>query len=424
MQIPYFKEYLGKHQFSARIEEAPASDLAISVVIPCFNEPDLLTSLRSLLNCDRPVCAVEVIVVVNYPEGSDDTIVAFHEETLQKARLWISGHSEPKLRFHLIDAPALPQKFAGVGFARKIGMDEAVSRYSVVGNERGIICGFDADAKVDPNYFTVIEEHFRFHSKTPGASVYFEHPLDIENSRFLSGIVQYETHLRYLLQANRHTGFPYAFHTVGSSFAVTANAYVKQGGMNRFKAGEDFYFLNKIIQLGNFTEINATRVIPAPRVSNRVPFGTGASMTRWMESDEDDFRTYQFSSFLPLKQLFSEIDIVYQTQCLSVDIRNNSCLGKFMQENEFDAALVQFFQNSNSLPTFRKRFFAWFDAFRIVKYLNYAASADYPKQPVIKESDLLLKAAGYELNILRTGEMLKVFRNWDRTGNPGINLLQ
>lgn len=422
MLIPYFNSYLSKHHFNAAIEEAPASGLGISVVIPCFNEPDLITSLKALWNCNRPTCAVEVIVVVNYPEGSDECIVAFQKETLQKAGAWISDHSDPKFRYHLINAPALPEKFAGVGLARKIGMDEAVYRYSAIGNERGIICGFDADAVVDSNYLMAVEEHFHNHPKTPGASIYFEHPTNLEDARFLSGIIQYEIHLRYLMQAIRHTGFPYAFHTVGSSFAVTAGTYVKQGGMNRFKAGEDFYFLNKIIQLGNFAEINTTRVIPAPRISNRVPFGTGASMTKWMESTDDHFLTYQFASFLPLKKLFSDIENIYQTKCLPVDICYDPGLEQFLRLNEFSEALDQFFRNSNSLPTFRKRFFGWFDAFRIVKYLNFAASARYPKQPVINESNILLKAKGYETTIPNITDMLKIFRNWDRTGILPISL--
>ena len=57
----------------------------------------------------------------------------------------------------------------------------------------------------------------------------------------------YELHLRYYKQALQFTGFPYYYHTIGSAFAVNAEVYCKQGGMNRQKAGEDFYFLQKII---------------------------------------------------------------------------------------------------------------------------------------------------------------------------------
>ena len=37
--------------------------------------------------------------------------------------------------------------------------------------------------------------------------------------------------------------------------AVRADAYLRQGGMNRRKAGEDFYFLNKFMVLGGYGEM-------------------------------------------------------------------------------------------------------------------------------------------------------------------------
>ena len=73
-------------------------------------------------------------------------------------------------------------------------------------------------------------------------------------------------------------GLPYSYHTIGSAFAVTAKAYARQGGMNRRKAGEDFYFINKLIKGENFGEITNTTVFPSPRTSNRVPFGTGKAI--------------------------------------------------------------------------------------------------------------------------------------------------
>ena len=83
-------------------------------------------------------------------------------------------------------------------------------------------------------------------------------------------ITQYELHLRYYLNAVRSTGYPYAYHTVGSSFTVRADVYCKEGGMNRRQGGEDFYFIQKVAQRGNFSECNATRVVASPRPSDRV----------------------------------------------------------------------------------------------------------------------------------------------------------
>ena len=74
----------------------------------------------------------------------------------------------------------------------------------------------------------------------------------------------YECHLRYYVEALRFAGFPHAYHTIGSAMAVRPEAYMKQGGMNRRKAEKIFYFLNKIMLLGNFSECLSTVVYPLP----------------------------------------------------------------------------------------------------------------------------------------------------------------
>ena len=94
------------------------------------------------------------------------------------------------------------------------------------------------------------------------------------------GIQLYEDYLHYYKKALDYAGFPDSIYTIGSAFAVRADAYVKQGGMNRRQAGEDFYFLNKLTKLGKITEINDAYVYPSARVSDRVPFGTGAAMNK------------------------------------------------------------------------------------------------------------------------------------------------
>jgi hypothetical protein len=93
-------------------------------------------------------------------------------------------------------------------------------------------------------------------------------------------VANYELHQRYYLLAVRYTGYPYAFHTVGSCFAVRAEAYCRAGGMSRRQAGEDFYFIQKLAGQGGFTECRSTSVYPSPRPSDRVPFGTGPDISR------------------------------------------------------------------------------------------------------------------------------------------------
>jgi hypothetical protein len=410
--------YLNKHQFRPEIEYPVHPDLNICIVIPCFNEPDLLRSLQSLYDCGRPVHATEVVVVVNSPENSVNAILERNFVTLRDASEWISRHNHSEMRFHLIHQPNLPQKFAGVGMARKIGMDEAAYRLNKAKNKYGIITGFDADSVCDKNYLVEIERHFKMFPKTPGASIYFEHPVSGKEfeENIYKGIALYELHLRYLKQALNYAGHPHAFHTVGSSFAVRMKAYAEQGGMNKNKAGEDFYFLQKIISLGNYTEINSTRVIPSPRLSDRVPFGTGASMHHWEK--EQILETYSLNAFIDIKQLINNLDNFYNVDAIIIT-RNLNVLPKplqeFLQMNDFLSALALLISNTSSLQAFRKRFFRWFNAFRVIKYLNYTANNIYKKGEVTLEAKRLNTERGIQNISDDLLGLLDFYRNTDRT---------
>ncbi len=117
-------------------------------------------------------------------------------------------------------------------------------------------------------------------------SIRFEHPLS--GSEFPDEVYRYvtmyELHMRYFYQAVKYSGYPYAFHAIGSAIAFRASAYLKAGGMNRKQAGEDFYFIQKLIPQGGFFALNSTTVHPSPRTSDRVPFGTGAVISKLIET--------------------------------------------------------------------------------------------------------------------------------------------
>jgi len=153
--------------------------------------------------------------------------------------------------------------------------------------------------------------------------------------------------------------------------------------MNRRQAGEDFYFLHKLTKLGQIYEIQDAIVYPSARVSDRVPFGTGASMTKWMNDSEDLTFTYNFLAFLDLNIFFGRVDSLFQigaenypefisTLPLSVQ--------EYLQTVDFTDKLSEINRNSSSLDSFRKRFFQFFDAFIILRFLNFAHQKYYPRQ--------------------------------------------
>ena len=385
----------------ALIEPAPQPGVNILVTIPVINESGLERCLDSLFQCTCSSSSsgedihAEVLIFINAPENAPKEILEQNLTTLKLTRAWIVEHPHPCINFHVWLDHSFVKKEAGVGTARKILMDEATRRFNVLERPEGIIASTDADAVVQPNYLEALVNHFReseSESGPDGCSIRFEHPLardSVADNQFspavYEAIAQYELHLRYYLQSLQSTGYPYAYHTVGSSFAVRADIYCKEGGMNRRQAGEDFYFIQKVAQRGNFSQCNSTCVVPSPRPSDRVPFGTGLAVSR-LTTSEDTLTTYDPQPFAMLKELFKRIK---QPEGLTGPWPEP--LQSFLDTQDFEKALLEIRSNSASASAFRKRFWRWFNMFRIMKFLHYARERGYPDIPVGRAAAELLR---------------------------------
>jgi len=409
--------YLSKFGFQApTISEQTDANLGLIIVIPCFNEPNIIGSVSSLAAAIRPQTTAEVIVVVNNGKHHSDSIKNQNLKSISELKNY-KLENNPFFKLHIVQALDLPKKHAGVGLARKIGMDEAVVRFDLVETNGLIVC-FDADSTCKENYFRAIENHFRNHPKSPGAAIRYEHPVEGEDfdESVYAGIINYELFLRYYNQGLKYANLPYAFHTVGSSMAVRTSPYQKQGGMNKRKAGEDFYFLHKIIALGNFTEINETKVIPSPRTSDRVPFGTGKAISDWINNNLKDYLTYDvriwdilkdFSATIPLLQSKELQDTSFFSQ------HQNKTLIDFLDSNNFKEDLNGIRLNSTSLESFLKRFFVWFNAFRVLKLVHYLRDNQFPNQPIFEQAKLMAEKRGFGKNETTNKELLMSFRNFE-----------
>lgn len=411
-QFPYFRKvnlYLEKYGFQPpKLSVNLDQPVGIIIVIPCFNEAQTLSTLDSLHSCERPESGFRVIVVVNQPENIEGEIAQRNKQTLQEMEDWKSHH--PDFPLDVMKELTLPKKHAGVGLARKIGMDEAVHIFHKT-EQDGIIVALDSDCVVETNYLTAIENHFRTFHNSPGCSIRYAHPLDSEDERINNGILQYELHLRYYNQALRFCQFPFAFHTVGSSMAVRSSAYQKQGGMNKRKAGEDFYFLQKIIELGGFTELNTTSVIPSPRVSDRVPFGTGKAIGDFISADVHTFFTYNFNSFRSLAVIPTWTKQLYLGQN---PLHSNKSVQDFLISIDFENKVTEIKRNTSSFSKFEKRFFSFFNAFIVLKFTHYMRDYEFPNQPIEREAVRLLEEIGIEHTPKNVKETLMYYRELDQ----------
>ena len=424
--------YLERYAYPQSLtNDTPHPNLKISVVIPCFHETGLLQSLESLKECEKPLCAVEIIVIINEPENCGESVSKRNEQTYEQAVEWATSNSRPDFKFLIFYLNKLARKHAGVGLARKIGMDEAVRRFSRIKDlppQDAILACFDADSLCEPNYLVELERHFSEDKKTPGCSIYYEHPLSGSlPDRVYEGIVKYELYLRYYVHALRYAGFPYAFQTIGSSMAVRVEAYVKQGGMNRKKAGEDFYFLHKIIPLGNFSELNSTTVIPSPRVSDRVPFGTGKAIGNWVSETPVFYPAYHPATFIALKDFLDHMNDLWLLSLSKVETwlkQRSPVIRAFLAKHNFEAEILRIKESSVAPEGFYKKFFEWLNAFMVLKFVHFSRDYYFKDIPVEEAATWLLNEYyAYDLVDTSDRKLLQFFRELDKKQRKKLQIL-
>jgi hypothetical protein len=93
-------------------------------------------------------------------------------------------------------------------------------------------------------------------------------------------------------------------------------------------------------------------------------------------------------------------------------------LRNYLFDNHALEALNEINTNCSSVAAFNNRFFRWFDAFRVVKFLNYASREYYRQIPVSEAAVEFLKITGRgkmhrPVNPL---DLLMLFRELERKG--------
>lgn len=376
--------YLSKSKtFERKISSPVNPNIDAIVSIPCYDEDFLFSTLDSLnaamLKC--PSKLVEVIVVINSSKDSSEEIV--HKNLMLSQSLnEFCGEESAHYSFtlHQILLENIPPKIAGVGYARRVGMDEAVCRYNDISKPDGLIISLNADSLVSENYFSSIFSAVKANKKSPAYVFGFCHNYDTKlfSEEEIVATKLYEKYLYYHKENLKIAGFPHYFHTIGSCFACTAIAYIKAGAMPCRQAGEDFYFLHKLANLGDVFEISETLVFPASRVSNRVPFGTGKAVDTILENKY--FDVYNHKLYSLLKTFFSSFDEIFEAKSLNIDKIPNPIVN-FMGEDELNNIFDDCFKNSSNLIMFKKRLFVHFNAFWIVKFFNsFKNSTDFPPE--------------------------------------------
>lgn len=398
----------------------PDPDLFFSVVIPVYREPDLLICLQSLFRT-RPVeVPIEIILVFNYPENAPDEDVLINDMMISAVNKIVTEdpffNVHRKNRIIILTPSPFKESKAGPGLARKIGMDCALSRFNSIENPDGVIVSLDADTVVDKDFFEQLFDLYNSSLKVNTSTCYFEHPRIFggEENPNPEAILQYEIYLRVVKIGLEWTGFPFAFHTLGSAFSVRASAYIRAGGMGVQRSGEDFYFLHKCAQLGDFWENNRVKVYPSGRTSNRVLFGTGPFILNYPKKHNTGYRKYSWQAFIELKRLIDVIiDLDYGLSPEELVKRFELLGDPVCLALEWPLKILQARKQAGDNSSFKKWIWREIDGLEVIKYLNQHQEK-FGSQLVIETAGKLLYAKGYEGCIVQPLIVLQALKKMDR----------
>ncbi|MGL4987056.1 MAG: glycosyltransferase [Treponemataceae bacterium] len=365
----FYTEYL-KNDF-------PLFDLA--VIIPAYDEyPTFFKTIFSLEQAYliTPNKKIALIIVINNTESDKNSIKENNLQLLQE----LANYSS---EFFIIPIDCasqnktLPEK-KGVGLARKIGMDFAIEINCP------ILASMDADTLVEKNYFFSIFDLFSKKNlqKPFFALTDFTHQ-KAPDTQEQQAILFYENYLKNNSYNLQKTGYPYFPIALGPTLVCTAFAYVEAGGMNMRNAGEDFYFLQKLLKSNILSHENLffslkTCVHPSSRISKRVPFGTGRVVAQYLESGKIkkiNEKNYQILEVLLIffKQISNNLseDKIDFTEIHFKKLP--SILQEFLQKENFLKVSENLFKNNKNSNLY-KAFLIWFDGLKAIQLFHFLDS--------------------------------------------------
>ena len=362
------------------------------ICIPAYNEKPFLELINQL---HRQLDKHAVLIFINAPENSSEDVIIRNEQCFESLKNHMKGLEINGL---ILMDNSIPSKKAGVGYARKTIMDKAAEFCKSA--DQTWISGLDADCLIETNYISSIDTFFETNSTIQGASIRFRHPI------IGPSIEYYESHLRYLKLSLQWARYPFYYHTVGSSMVVRASIYSKIGGMNKKKAGEDFYFLQKVMPHG-YGEINETCVFPSPRISDRVPFGTGRAMGS-MKHKNERIQPYPIESFHSLKTLMNHVNFMYKTPLGTAfswpkNIEPNT--KTYFEEKGFPSSWNSISKNSKTLESRNKKFLDQLSGNTVILFLNQERSRLASKRELKVEIENLFGL--YKKNVPKNSNYLE-----------------
>ena len=127
--------------------------------------------------------------------------------------------------------------------------------------------------------------------------------------------------------------------------------------------------------------LNDVFVYPMARYSDRIPFGTGPALQKIINEPDGQMKTYSFESFLELKEFFNLRQSFFKQNAELIRqkiVQLHPAIIEFSEQTAVLSEIEDSNQNSATLLAFEKRFFHHFNAFKIIKYLNFTHPKFFP----------------------------------------------
>ncbi len=393
--MTHCKKYLQKYaeaEVKSLDKFQPDETYCYCLVIPAYNETD--DFLQRFINSSLVNHNVLLILVINQPDSESDSTMQNNLNNqckLSGTQLWKNRNLTllqiRQTQSHILVVDRFNHSYSikddqGVGLARKTGADIACSLIDQGVITSPWICSTDADTYLPENYFSALEN---IPEKQAAATYNFSH---IAKQDALSKATQhYEQALRYYVCGLKWAGSTYAFHTIGSTLAFRYNYYALVRGFPKRAAGEDFYLLNKLAKLDSIWTITDATVLIEPRLSDRVPFGTGPAVSGILQLPEiNDYHYYNPQLFVELKHCISAMDQLWEEKedfaswfdRLSEPVQFALIQLKF---NKLTAHILKQVSNKQQCDQHVEQ---WFDGFRTLKFIHILRDAFYPSMPLNK----------------------------------------
>ena len=340
-----------------------------AIVIPAYSEFKFLPKTLESINKNKPELLNQtlVAVVINNANNSPQSVKENNHLTLQKL-----NSNNYQFTLAAVDAASsgleLPLKHAGVGLARKIGMDLALPHLT---SPQSLLFCTDADTQVSPDYLSKVKQIFKSQN-TSAAVIGFSH-LKSQDSAINDAIGQYEKFLKTTAEKMKRAGSPYGYVSMGSTIVCTAEAYCAVGGMPRKKATEDFYFLQELTKYCGVHNISETLVFPSPRPISRVYLGTGFRMEQIQNGFDIAKLFYSEGAFWYLSQWLQLGSHAWEVNLKDLFKNTNTIhpnLVEFLKLESIEDIWSKIQKNAPSKSHFAGQFHRWFDGLKTIRFLK------------------------------------------------------